>query len=629
MEIPEDIALIIGDKTESLAQYFASQIRQGSIQPYWQWAELHKELPPQNADASGKINYDLFPASKFFFEWAKNPRNRRCTGLCCSQSCKTEDMITIIQYDVSEDPTPTMWVMAVADQCKEFGKDRLFPAFENCASSWEHAPKDRRHWTSNYIKFDTMSLFLRGANSKAKLKSSPIGKIICDERDMWAKGAINTLRKRLTTFSDPREFSMGVGGVVNDELHTDWKSGSQTFYHFRCVKCGCSQPWRFGKASSVYWKHERACGGVVFDNYDVTRPNGIWELDAVEREAKWECENADCRYRHDKSDKLAMIKSCHEYHSNPRALPAHYSFTRQLAMLNWDEADWGKIARRFIEAKMALKHGDVEKMKTWVQEDCGEPWESPVLYHQAGDISDRKGEYKLGQMWMDIKEPDKMEKNTVLILTFDRQLMQKLRYVVRQWRTNGQSRLVWEGWKPSLDDLRAFQLEKGIKDKCMWGDAQGPKVSEFRMFALRVGWGMLSGESEKYFSISETRDGKKVQFRQGWRLTSFDPGIGTSHEGRLGNMEATLWSNFWYKDKLYFHFIKGGFAPLWEYPSDVSGEYISELGSCELREKELSDGTTEQYFHKTGPDHAADCEQMQLVVADRAGFTRYLPQVKK
>lgn len=624
-EIPLDLQMLLGNRVEELARYFVDAIRPPSTEAYDRWAEQHIELPASGADIPGRINFDLFPAVRFFFARDQHPKNRRSTCLKCSQSTATTMFMIILAHDVSEDPGPTMWVMAVADQVKEFGKDRLFPFFEQCKTAFAHAPKDRRHWTSNYIKFDTMSLFLRGSNSKAKLKSSPVKNIYCDERDEWKPGAINTLRKRLTTFSDSKERSAGVGGNKNDELHTDWKSGSQTFVHFRCAKCGHSQPWRFGKKRSVLFDTERSCGGVVFDNYEITKPNGVWDLDSVEREAKWECENPECRHRHEKSEKSGMIKSCHEVHRNPRALPLHYSVSWQLAFLPWAEADWGKIARRFLEALAALKHGDIEKYKTFVQEDEGEPFEPPALHKQAGDLTNRIGNYKTGETWNDPKDPTKLEPNTVLVLTFDRQMMQKQRYVIRQWRATGQSRLIEEGWRASLDDLRASQIEKRVKDKCTWGDDRGPGVSEFRLKAMTYGWNILAGDDFPYFTINQPKGagGEKKSIRQGWRQTNFDPGIGTTRQGRAAKI-AYQWSNKWYKDKLYFYFLRGLMSPLWEIPTDISGEYLAEMNANEYREKENSDGSTEGFFFETGPDHAADCELEQLAVADIAGFTRYL-----
>lgn len=607
----------LGAHTATLMLTFLLMLRPPSRVPIWQWLEECYDLILGKSALPGRVSFELLPASKFFFNHAQDYRCSKITEMVCHQSGKTENAIMLLNWSVVEAPLPTMWVMANADQCEDFGKDRMYPAFENCAPAFALAPKERDKWTRRMVQFDSMTLHLRGSNARGKLKSSPIGRIICDERADWKKGSIGTLRERLTTFSNSQEISMGTPGEENDELHTDWKEGSQTFMHFNCLNCGHSQPFRFGRDETVLFPKPRERGGVVWPTNEETKPGGVWNYDAVERLTRYECEHCGRLYQN--GEKVKLIKTIHEFHRNPDALPGHYSSSRNVLMMPWSKVAWGKVAVKFLKAKQAMKLGDIEPMKTLVQEDFGEPWRPFSIYKNRADLLERQGTYKLRESWANPEDQAQLEKGSGYILTFDRQLLGRLVYVVRQWRGDGRSRLISYGEKASLDDMREMQLEMKIKNRYVFGDDHGPNVSLFRQKCLQWGWTPMFGEDQKCFSIRSVVKGMEKSFRQGWRETDLDPGVGTTSQGPA-RIPAIMWSNPWYKDKLYHFFIRGQ-GPLWEIPKDAPPQYLKEMNANEWREKEVS-GRREHYWHETGEDHAADCELEQIAAADYLQLTR-------
>lgn len=617
----------LGAHTASLMLVFILTLRPPSRVPIWQWLEECYDLILGKSALPGRVSFEFLPASKFFFNHAQDYRCSRITEMVCHQSGKTENAIMLLNWSVVEVPLPTMWVMANADQCEDFGKDRMFPAFENCPPAFAMAPKEREKWTRRMVQFDSMTLHLRGSNARGKLKSSPIGRIICDERADWKPGSIGTLRERLTTFSNSQEISMGTPGKENDELHTDWKEGSQTFMHFHCLDCNHSQPFRFGKDATVLFPKARDRGGLVWPCNDETKPNGVWDLTdggAVERLTRFECEQCGRLYQN--GEKVKLIKTIHEHHRNPDALPSHYSSSRNVLMMPWAKVAWGKIAVKFLKAVAAMKTGDMEPMITLVQEDFGEPWRPLSSHKTHGDLLDRQGEYKLGEYWADPTDPKQLEKGSGYILTFDRQNIGRLVYVVRQWRPNGQSRLIRYGEAPSLDDMRTLQIEMKIKNRCVGGDDHGPNVSSFRQKCMMWNWLPLFGEDQEQFTIQHSENGVNKSYRQGWRDTELDPGIGTTAQGP-SRIPGLMWSNPWFKDKLY-HFFICGQGPLWEIPTDAPAQYLKELNANEWREKEIN-GRREHYWHETGEDHAADCELEQIAMADKLGLTRAISKTNE
>lgn len=610
------------DSTLTYEQVLRRGIEPPSTIPTWKWCEENVYLNPTMSDFSGKVRFDFFPASKIFFDYLDNARLRKSTVMKCSQSGFTENVIMYLMRRIKESPVTTMFVGANAQKTEEDCKKRLWPAIENCPAVAELAPplEDRERWTKRLVMFDSQNLLIRGSESRTAMQGDPAGLIICDERREWKPGRIHMLRKRTRSKNSPLEISIGAAGKKGDELHADFNEGSQTFLYFTCLHCQHSQPWRFGKDATTLFPDPRPMGGIVWPTDDTTKPNGKWDYEAVRKSAAYECEK--CGHCYNKADKPALLKTTHAHHHNPSALPRFFSLHVNAMVLPFVETEWGDIAVEFLKARDAVKYGDIEPMITFVTETLGEPWEVRNEKQSERELLNRCGNYKLGEFWSDPNDPTQLEPNTIFVLTVDRQLMHVV-YIIRQWRKTGESRLVYCGVKASLDDIRALQLEHSIRNQCVWADDGGTLSAEFRQTCLRYGWKVLKGEDYEHFTIQDKQQEKS--YRQGWRATEFDPGVGTTQQGRA-TMTAYLWSNSWFKDKLYNMFAVGK-GPLWEIPKDIPVDYVKQILSNEWREKTKTDGSVQGYWHETGADHFADCELEQLVVADIGGITRVLPRL--
>jgi hypothetical protein len=611
IKIGDDLLKMMGDRKREFLKFFLGLFKPPSNEPIHKWAEKNVELAPSTSKVGGKIRFDLFPLSVFFLDCCQNKLTRRISRMAGRQCSKTEDAITYLLWAVVNKPRPTMWCMALADMIEDFAKDRLYPAFQNCKAAYEYAPKERKYWTKRFLKLLSMSLYLRGSKSKAKLQSTPVGLLICDERKDWEKGSINIVRKTMTTFSDGLEISMGVAGDKDDEWHQDCKKGSESFLQFPCLSCGQFQYWRPGRAATSLHPIERQTGGLWWPENDETKPDGKWDYEKVKQQARWECEV--CGHKHTKEEKFEMIKRSKVFHRNPNALPRNVSIYQNQCSAPWESCEFGELAVMFLQANESMKRGDIEPLKNYITEVCGEPWEPMVSRKGKEDLLKCVGQYKMGECWRDAE--GNLEKDTVLLMSLDRQLLY-VRYVIRQWKIKtGDSRMIEFGKVATLDEARSKQHEWKIMDKAVWCDDRGPNVSTARQKAAQCGWGWLLGSDYENFKPGDSKT------RQGWAKTKLDPGIGTTMEGRA-NMLAFHWSNKWYKDKLYWLFIPR-LGPLWELPIDVPADYLAEVSANEWREKvSKTDGSTEGFWYEAGDDHAADCELMQIVAADLGNMTR-------
>ena len=596
-------------------------IKPPSQLPAWQWIEQNIELD-NTSSIPGRVSFDLFPMSKTFFNYAQNPRTRKLTVMVSAQSTKTQNAIMFALWRVAEKPAPMIWAMAAADHCEEFGKKRLWPAVEDCPPVSALAPQDRESWTKRLIRFDSMNLMLRGSNSRIGLQSDPVGIIVCDERREWKHGAIELIRKRTRTFSDYLEISMGTAGKENDELHRDFIEGSQTFFHFTCPHCQCSQPFRFGKHETTLFEYPRDKGGLTWETNEVTRPNGNWNFAEVAKTVRYECE--ECGHKFKNADKAALIKTIKAVHHNPDALPSHVSLHWNALYMPWVNCDWSEIVVEFLKANHALKPEgghDLAPMITFTTETLGEPWrEIAGEKPQEGEIMNRCGEYVIGEEWKDTD-------NTTKILTVDNQDGYVV-YVLRQWRKDGTSRLIEAGKLLSFDELRTYQIDHGVIDRAVWIDCAYKPTDVFKACMnygrwvhgrdkepVWDGWTPIIGDDAEEF----TRIVKGVRMRVHWKKINKDPGIGTGREGaRL--IPRYSWSNPHYKEQLYIYRVNGK-GPTWELPKNISADYVKQMQATER--VQITDATGQVTGHKwveRGRHDFGDAECFQLVVADVGGI---------
>lgn len=589
--------------------------------PAWQWIERNVALD-NTSYFPGRISFDLFPCSKSFFNYAQNPRTRRVTVMVSAQSAKTQNAIMFTLWRVAEKPAPAMWAMAAADHCEEFGKKRLWPAVEDCPPVSALAPLDREAWTKRLIKFDSMNLMLRGSNSRIGLQSDPVGLIICDERREWKRGAIDLIRKRTRTFADYLEISMGTAGRERDELHRDFLDGSQTFFHFHCPQCQHSQPFRFGKRETTLFDGDRERGGLVWVTDETTKPNGKWNFDELRKTVRYECEG--CGHLIPNSDKPALLKTIHEHHRNPDALPDHVSLHWSALYMPWVNCAWDEIAVEFIKANHAIKPEgghDMEPLIAFTTETLGEPWrELEGEKPQEGEIMQRCGQYASGEEWPDA--PD-----ITRILTVDNQ-HGYIVYVYRQWRKDGSSRLIQAGKLLGFDELREFQTSRSIRDRAVWIDCAFRPNDVFQACVkfgrwipghgadhIWDGWTPLIGDDAKEFHRSVGGKSMKTHCRK----TLIDPGMGTSTQGTK-LIPRWSWSNPHFKEQLYLYRIKGQ-GPLWEIPKNIESDYVKQLQATERRAITDATGQLTGYnWKERGRHDFGDCELMQLVVASIAGI---------
>lgn len=571
--------------------------------PLWQWCEAHIRLD-KTSPVEGAYSTEFMPFVRWVYDRFQDSRTRSIVCMVASQCWKTQVLMNCLAWCVACDPATSMMVMASKTSMDDFVKKRLRPMLQNCDALASVLPRHRKRDGLSLMQFDTMNLITRGSESKIGLQSDPVRRTFCDERKLWRKGAIDDLRKRQRTFSNSLEMSVGNAGDEHDELHIDWEKGSQTFFHVRCLACNHSQPIRFGrKATALFTSRDK--GGMVWPTNETTKPGGIWNFDEVRSAVRWECES--CGRLHTNAEKIALIKTWHPVSRNPGALPAHVSVHGSAFYMFWEKCDWGHLVVEFLEATRELTdNGNPEKLMSFTKETEGEPWQRLKADIDEGNLWKRRGEYLLG-------EPDTNVKS-MRILTVDVQAGY-LVYVCRQHFPKARSRLLACGTVLDFEELRALQVRLEVTNPCVWIDS-AHKPMEVGKACLLNGWNALLGDDAKEFTRQEWDTDKKEMksVKSYWKPVEWDPGCGTVTQGRRVMLRHS-WCCDHYKDRLYLHLIPAKLGE-WSVAKNTPDDYMTQVRQGYKLIKEISGGVTSFLWTDWKRRDYADCELMQLVVAD-------------
>ena len=596
-----------------------------SDKPCWQWIEENCEII--KSDFPGKVNLDFFPGSKQFFAFASDPRTRSLILLVCAQAGKTENATMFLCWRIKEKPHTIMWVTASKESMAEFTKKRLNPILNKCRGLDGIRPVEGSgEWTESLIQFATCNLIKRGAKSLIGLQSDPVGVVVCDERREWEQGRIHVLRMRMTAIEESIEISVGTAGRLNDDLHNDWKRGSQTFIHWHCSKCNHSQPFRFGRKASVLWPEERERGGIVWPTNEITKPNGVWNLKAVEDLARYECEK--CGEQFTNTQKFQLLKSWHPHHRNPDALPDHPSLHYNQLYLPWKKTTFGYIAAQFLDARRLKKLGEPEKWQTFIKEVLGEPLDTRGKGTRAMEAKSFVGEYDMGDYWPHPSDPSRIHPDTALVLTGDcqKKFGGYIVWVIRQWHKSrradgtrnplaGQSRMVDCGIaQGEVTGGAGIGGEKDlIQTQHQYRIPSGPifldeawNTDKVRTLCNLNQWGTMRGSKYELLNSDQTDENGK-QIKTPWKIEKV--GI------QGAQVDCIVFSTRYYKEIVYHQFIPGA-GPLWQVPRNAPDWYMRELGGHQWTEEPDGHGGTSGEWREIGIPNAGDCEIEQAVAAD-------------
>jgi hypothetical protein len=390
----------------------------------------------------------------------------------------------------------------------------------------------------------------------------------------------------------------------------EFLKGDQRRYFVPCPHCSKEIVFSWSKQFTVF----KLTGSETFIEWDKTaKRNGKWDLDHVVRSARAVCPH--CAGHILDGQKTKMIRDGIWRATQPapasfrsRHLPSMYASS--------PETSFGRLALKFLQSKTSL-----QGLQGFINGDLAEPYQSQDIASQRVAIITDRVRVEVTTEWKKI-------------LTLDcQQRAPYFWHVARAW--NGRDS---EGFSAgplnTWDEARAIQTTHGIANVMVGVDSGygakddaevyvncsrfGEYIPTPDGFAQFVGWIPTKGmPSRKRWK--DDRTGQLVP----WHLSAVDPFSDTSEAGKVKMPLLELASEF-FKDLLArFRAQEQGIK--WTVTNAVStDEYWRHLDCWIKQEVRTKFGTkTEMKWiarDRRWPDHMADCEVLQIMLASFHGI---------
>jgi phage terminase large subunit GpA-like protein len=488
---------------------------------------------------------------------------------------KTTMIEAALSFVISEDPGGTMIVGQTDADIKDWAETRMQHTLRNTKETAGLLPtgKHRHKLRKDAIIFPHMSMFLTGANMSG-LNAKSMRRVLCDEVWMWEKGMIREAQGRLHDRWNRQFYLLSQGGYVGDDWHKKWAATSQHEFSFCCPSCQTWQGWR--------WEN------VVYDDTIADRVT-------MAQTARIKCSNADCDYHiEDKPQIRRELATAGKYIQQTDGMPDskgyHYS-----VLANWRLPLWRLVIER-CEAMDEVSRGNLDLLRQFIQKRLAEFWSDEQEDNRV-TLSD------FGYLLSDYDQAQPIDDEAQRFFTLDRQA-DHFWGVIRAWRADGSSRLLWFGKIDTWERCKVIQETYKVENRKTQIDCGYQKDEVYKRCA-QYDWLALRGDARDSYP-HPTKSGKPV-YKSYSRYQNV-----TSSDGK--KTMVCYWSNLHHKDILFQLRNQKGVA--WEIPDDAGREYLRQI-DAEVRRGE---GKTAVWKKRHNDNHATDCEAMQIVLASMFGL---------
>ncbi len=333
-----------------------------------QWAERFRILD-ESSNFSGKWSNDITPYMIGVMDAFNDPYIQEINFVKSTQVGGTEAMLNMLGWIIMNDPAPTMIVYPTDDLAKDTSSDRLKPSLTKTPEIEErffsNASKELR------LKFQGMTIYLRGGGSPSKLASKAIKYLFFDEIDKMDGASkkeaspYNLAKERTRTYPYGRKiYTCSTPTLKTNyvwDLHE--KADAQLEYFVKCPHCGEEITFKFTN--------------LKFDKSADLSP------EERAKDAIYVCQECGCVITD--TEKLRMLRKgiWRDVKKTCKGRPRKVSFwinSLYSRFLTWED-----IAKEFLTSK-----DDPEKLQNFVNSWLAEPWEDTNLKTTAETVMERQ-----------------------------------------------------------------------------------------------------------------------------------------------------------------------------------------------------------------------------------------------
>lgn len=527
------------------------------------------------------------------FAAVQDDQVREITCRAAIQTLKTLFVEICSLWAIANEPGPIMWTQQDNDSAKEHTKGRYRSLLQNCAPVARIMPRDRHDRNTTEIYFGDFYLLINGANLN-NLQSKSIRWKINSECWLWKQGLLTHARRRVSAYARDgisKILNESQGSYADDDFDQLWHAGTQEIWAVPCAGCATLQPLDFFARSAT---DEKTRAGVVWAE-DARRDDGTWHEARVRETVRWVC--PACGHAHENSarTRAAWNAGGNYQRTHLEADAKHRSFAWNALIAE----DLGDLALEFIQATAYQRRGQVQPLKDFYMQRLALPWKEQALDFTASTtviLSD----YTLASC--DVAAAAKLDREVRRLLTVDRQ-RDHFWAVVRAWREDGSSRLLWRGRLLTSEQIHEVATHFAVEPQLVCEDAQYSTAQVYED-CVKFGWTALHGSGEAGFQHTVGAH-KVTRFYSALKQTQVPGGLA----------RYMFWASDPVKDVLAALRAGQGTAR-WELPSDIGDEYVRQLRGETKRERiNKITGRSEWRWAKIGPNHYLDCEAMQIAVA--------------
>jgi hypothetical protein len=466
-------------------------------------------------------------------------------------------------------------------------------------------PKMSGRTDPHLVYLPNRNLIVQGVQQADNLNSDSIKYVINEELHEWPAGMLAKAYNRTTAFWDKKIINISNAGIDGDQLHRVFLDGTRKEWSVKCP--GCSQ---FHALHYDYDSSRPELGGLWFDSKAAKRGD-TFDFNIVRSTIHYKL---PCGYKvaDDPVERRKISLSGRYIQRNDHPNPGSESFTMDAVSV--DYIPWIQLVTEHADAMRALRYGDIEPMKKFVQERKCQFWSDatrPVVIEveTTDEVKSRDGIKDLVLRAMGV---DKQAGRSVL------GDVPHYWVVIRDFDKDGNSLLVFEGRVNMDEELEEVRKSHDVEPRHVVVDCGFKPTWVFQMCA-RFGYVSVKGDKRDYFLHDV--DGHKIRKIYS-QLTMVDPFVGLDTEGKI-LIPMIYYSKKGISDRLDWIRNKENDAVSWRVPGDVSQEYKAHMSAEEVQFFKTTDGSTVAKWVKIGPKNdMLMCERYCMLVAEIAGVIK-------